>query len=121
MTGASADPERLTAARAAAEVIVVDGEALQAAAVVAALVSRGLTRIDCEGGPRLLAALSAAGLVDEADISFSPLLASGGQAATGAALPEPARFDLAHVIVDEGFLFTRYLARGHAANPPPAV
>ena len=60
---------------------------------------------------RLLAGLSGAGLIDEADISISPLLTTGGQVLAGPPAAAPAELDLVHVIADSGFLFTRYLAR----------
>ena len=60
------------------------------------------------------AALLAAGLVDELDLTISPRLAGGDRprlAARGAA-PLDARLELAHLLVDdEGFVFGRWLRR----------
>lgn len=66
------------------------------------LARRGLTRIVCEGGGTLAAALLARGLVDEM-VTFSAglVLGSAGKAAVGAmparALADHARFDLCEV------------------------
>lgn len=120
LTAQSAPAAALAVAGQHAEVITVPGDDVDPPALVAGLLDRGLTRIVCEGGPRLLASLSAQDLVDEADITFAPVLASGGQVATGSAVIEAARFDLAHAIVDDGFLFTRYVARRARIPPGPA-
>ena len=105
----SVESGRLRAARERADVIVLEGQTADATEVIAALHSRGLTRIVCEGGPRLLAGLTAAGLVDEADLTIAPRLAGGGQVRAGDTIAHLAGLDLAHLIVDDGFLFTRYL------------
>ncbi|MBK9739567.1 MAG: dihydrofolate reductase family protein [Actinobacteria bacterium] len=121
VTHHGADADLLSVARTFSDVIVLPGSSIDAAAVIAALAARGLRRIVCEGGPRLLASLSAAGLVDEVDITFAPLLAGGGQVMTGAPLAEPRGYDLVHVIADEGFLFTRYCARDENADTGTAT
>jgi riboflavin biosynthesis pyrimidine reductase len=111
VTTESADPDRLALARQAADVIALPGASVDPGAMLAALADRGLERVVCEGGPRLLADLARAGLVDEADITLSPLFTSGGQVPTGTAPPVPQRFGLEQVVVDDdGFLFTRYVA-----------
>ncbi|MBO0900479.1 dihydrofolate reductase family protein [Cellulomonas sp. zg-ZUI22] len=62
-------------------------------AAVAALAARGLRHVLAEGGPRLLADLLAAGLVDELCLTTSPLLVAGDapRAATGAGPLDPPR------------------------------
>ena len=107
----SVEDGRLRAAQEHADVIALPGTSVLPDALIRSLESRGLNRIVCEGGPRLLAQLSGAGLIDEADISIAPLLTSGGQVFAGPPAAAPARLDLVHVIVDDGFIFTRYLAR----------
>ena len=107
----SVEGGRLRTAREHADVIALPGTSVRPDELIRALESRGLNRIVCEGGPRLLAQLSGAGLIDEADISVAPLLTSGGQVFAGPPAAAPAELDLVHVIVDNGFLFTRYLAR----------
>jgi len=49
------------------------------ARAVGALVERGLPRIQCEGGPRLLGDLVAADLLDELLLTLTPSLLGGGQ------------------------------------------
>jgi riboflavin biosynthesis pyrimidine reductase len=107
-TTKGADPAARREAAAHADVIELPGERVDPAGLVAALVDRGLRRIVCEGGPRLLADFAAAGLLDEADISVAPLMVGGGQPPRP--LAAPRRFALAHVIHDDGFLFNRYVA-----------
>ena len=112
VTSESADPDRLAVARDRCDVIALPGERVDPVALIDALEERGLHRIVCEGGPHLLRELSAAGLVDEADISVAPMIAGGGQIVTGVALESPLKFELVHAIEHEGFLFNRYVANG---------
>lgn len=62
--------------------------ALAPAAVLAELGQRGIGSVTCEGGPELLAALLAAGCVDDILLTVAPLVAGGDApgllAATGA-------------------------------------
>ncbi|MFG3497187.1 pyrimidine reductase family protein [Streptomyces sp. NPDC047928] len=112
LTGAAAPPDRVRAAeRAGAEVIVAgDGPGVDPGRAVRALAGRGLTRQLTEGGPRLLGQFVAAGVLDELCLTVSPLLTAGGaqRIAGGPSLAVPARFALASVLEEEGFLFTRY-------------
>lgn len=63
-----------------------------------------------EGGAVLNASLAEADLIDELNLTVSPLFAGGtGPRVTTGALPILNRMDLAHVLEDEGFLFTRYV------------
>jgi riboflavin biosynthesis pyrimidine reductase len=58
-----------------AEVVAVPGaDDLEPAAIVAALAQRGLSRIVCEGGPRLAGRFAAAGVVDEYCVTVAPVL-----------------------------------------------
>ena len=70
-----------------------------------------LTRVLCEGGPSLLAALARAGVADELDLSVSPLLVGPdvariveGPAWSGDPLP----LTLAALLEEDGALFARY-------------
>lgn len=67
--------------------------------------------VQAEGGPTLNAALAAADLIDELDLTVSPRLVGGdGPRVTVGAPPLDARFDLAHLLVDDdGFTFGRWL------------
>jgi riboflavin biosynthesis pyrimidine reductase len=70
------------------------------------------TFVQAEGGASLNGALAAADLIDEINITTSPLVAGGsGSRATSHAPELGHRFELAHVLEDEGFLFSRYVRR----------
>lgn len=97
-------------ADAGAIVLTVGHETVDLPRAVAALGERGLTRIDCEGGPHLFGGLLAAGLVDELRLTLSPMLLSGtaDRLAVGTAI-DPARLTLASVLTDADSLLLRYL------------
>jgi riboflavin biosynthesis pyrimidine reductase len=82
-----------------------DGD-VEPARVLAALHARGHLRVLCEGGPRLLRDLLAAGLVDELCLTTSPQLAGGGPAL----LPDAVRADLRleHLLEEDGELLARW-------------
>ncbi|PZS30031.1 MAG: pyrimidine reductase family protein [Pseudonocardiales bacterium] len=103
-------PDAPTPARQAlAEVadLITGGSAAEWRALLA---ERGLTRILCEGGPRLFGSLLAEDLVDELCLTLSPVLAR--QEAPGIAEQPggdgPVRLGLVHVLEDDGYLFLRY-------------
>lgn len=109
------DDAALERARAHAEVVAFGEDSVDVRALVASLHGRGLGRIVCEGGEALLDTLVRADLVDEMDVTISPVLAGGGYLdapATDArdlVSGEYPRFDLAHQFVDEGFTFCRFV------------
>ncbi len=111
-TTANPDAQRLAALKQTCDVVQSEGESVEASWVVEQLVARGLWRIVCEGGPSLLREVAAADLLDEADLTFSPMLV--GTSATPATdmLPEPRRFELAHVLTAEHFVMSRYVRGG---------
>lgn len=109
VTTESAPSAAIKRGRRHCEVLVLPGQALDPFQLVSAIAYRGMTHILCEGGPTLLAHLSRAGLIDEADITIAPMLASGGQVVTGQATSAPPQFALAAVIEQDGWLFTRYV------------
>ncbi|TYB81524.1 bifunctional diaminohydroxyphosphoribosylaminopyrimidine deaminase/5-amino-6-(5-phosphoribosylamino)uracil reductase RibD [Maritimibacter fusiformis] len=79
--GDGADPDRIAAWRARGAELVrvpVVGGRLDAGAALAALGARGLTRVFCEGGGTLAAALLGGGLVDRL-IGFTAGLAIGAE------------------------------------------
>ncbi len=93
-------------------VLVCGDQSVDLPAAVAALSDRGLPRILCEGGPRLLADVAAAGLLDELCLTVVPLLAGGleqriavGTAADHALVPGV-------VIESGGTLLQRWLRSG---------
>jgi riboflavin biosynthesis pyrimidine reductase len=112
ITCASSPPEVRAALAAVADVIVAGSSSVDLKAALDELASRGLSRVSCEGGPHMLADLGAAGLLDELCLTVGPLLAGPGaiRVMSGSpwqpATPHPMR--LAHVLEEDGFLFTRY-------------
>jgi riboflavin biosynthesis pyrimidine reductase len=117
LTTEQAPPDRCDALREVADVVVAGERRVDVVRACDALAERGLDRMLCEGGPRLLGQLLTAGLLDELCLTGSPLLAGGGttRVITGAAdaAVRPAR--LAHVLEEDGFLFLRYLLGAGAA------
>jgi riboflavin biosynthesis pyrimidine reductase len=80
--------------------------------LAAALSQLDVDFVQAEGGPRLNAALAAADLIDELNLTISPMLSGGdGPRVTAGAEPIFHRLGLAHVLEDDGFLFTRYVRR----------
>jgi riboflavin biosynthesis pyrimidine reductase len=66
--------------------------------------------VQAEGGPSLNGQLAAAGLVDELNLTISPQLAGGSGPRLLSGAPNlTRRMALAHVLEDDGFLFTRYV------------
>jgi riboflavin biosynthesis pyrimidine reductase len=76
------------------------------------LAGRGLTRVLCEGGPRLLGDLLLAGLLDEVCVTISPRFVGRGAGSIGAIigveLPEPVELALEHVVEHDGTLLLRW-------------
>ncbi|WP_132993516.1 dihydrofolate reductase family protein [Gordonia zhaorongruii] len=81
--------ERLAAA--GANLVDCGDDDVDPSALVRELAARGLTRIACEGGPRLLASLAAGGVLDQLVLTVSPTLVGGdGPRIThGTELPVP--------------------------------
>ena len=66
--------------------------------------------VQAEGGALLNGALSAADVIDELNLTISPQLAGGdGPRVTSGAAQVSRKMRLAHVLEDDGFLFTRYV------------
>lgn len=113
LTTARPEPAALARAREArATLVLAPGDDVPPDFVRDTLVERGLRRIVCEGGPRLLEAMTGAGLVDEADITVSPLFAGLGHASQTDGLEDVVGFDLVHVLTADGFLMCRYVRGG---------
>lgn len=110
ITSGAADADRRRALEAVADVVVCGDETVDLSAARTALVERGLTRIVCEGGPRLFADLLRAGAVDELCLSVSPLLAGPDlpRIVGGEALPQPTPLRLVGLLEEDGALFARY-------------
>lgn len=131
ITSASSSRSRRDQAEAAGcRVLVAGDDAVDLTQALDALAERGLNRIICEGGPSLLAQMSSAGLLDEVDLTLSPMLI--GVQPTGVQ-PAPAlspdgssdsgrdRADhanglaslrhlrLVHLLEHDGYMFARYI------------
>ena len=70
--------------------------------MIAALRERGLERIVCEGGPRLVGQLLAARLVDEICLTTVPRLLGTASTLFGGATGGAADLDLVQLLADEG-------------------
>ena len=117
ITHRSAPKRGVAALREVAEVISVGDVDVDVVAALDALAERGLRRVSCEGGPKLLAQVAAADRLDELSLTISPLLMGGSalRILDGSSLEPPAPLRLTLVLDDEDFLFLRYLRRGHSA------
>lgn len=111
-TTTSAPGDRRAALEPVAELVEAGTDEVDLAAVLADLGARGARVVLAEGGPGLNGQLAAAGLVDELDVTISPLLVGGASArlahGPGGA---PTALALAHLWEDDGLLFARYVRR----------
>ncbi|QXC62490.1 pyrimidine reductase family protein [Aquihabitans sp. G128] len=109
-TVTSAPTARRQALDGLAEIVDVGDDGVDLAAALGWLADRGVATVLCEGGPSLNGQLLAAGLVDELDLTTSPLLV-GGDSARAAHGPdgEPLDVELAHLWEADGVLFARYV------------
>lgn len=77
LTVEDADPVRRRALRGVADLSAVGRERVELGGALRRLRRRGVTRLLCEGGPRLNAALLEAGLVDELFLTLTALVVGG--------------------------------------------
>ncbi|MGZ4791904.1 MAG: dihydrofolate reductase family protein [Ilumatobacteraceae bacterium] len=78
--------------------------------LAAALAQLDADFVQAEGGALLNGALAAADLIDELNLTLSPMLAGGtGPRVTSGPTQLATRMRLVHVLEDDGYLFTRYL------------
>jgi riboflavin biosynthesis pyrimidine reductase len=115
ITCESSPASRRAALAAVADVIVAGDDSVDLEATLAALAGRGLGRVLCEGGPRLLSDITAAGLLNELCLTLSPVLAGSGPVRVlassgppGETTFQPRRLQLAHLLEEDGVLFSRY-------------
>jgi riboflavin biosynthesis pyrimidine reductase len=111
VTTEAADPGRVREAERVADVLVAGEQAVDLRLARSLLVERGLPRILSEGGPKVLAELYAADLVDELDLAISPVVTCGDaqRVTDGPALLRPQSLRLEAGFESDGFLFLRYL------------
>lgn len=110
LTHAASSPERRQSLAQVADVLVCGGTEVDFSAALAALATRGLPRILCEGGPALFGSLLQADLVDEVCLTLSPCFVAGSEGRIAHTFTaHPRKFRVASLISDEqGFIFLRY-------------
>lgn len=118
--GLFAEPDARVAIFSDTRVTVPDGVAASVearspadlAAVLVSLGGDGVQLVHCEGGPRLLHALAAAGVVDDLVLTVAPLLVAGDEptSLTGPPLDPPGRLALRGVWRAGDHLFLHYAA-----------
>ncbi len=111
ITSTDADPGKLALLGDAAEVVIL-GE-LTPEAILSQL--GAASAILCEGGPTLNGQFVASGLVDEINVTVSPLLVSGNsyRIARGDDADPPLGMRLDRALLGERSLFLRYLRSDH--------
>jgi riboflavin biosynthesis pyrimidine reductase len=111
----TAHSDRSKLAGLPAEVVVAGVSRVEPAQALRELAARGVRVVLCEGGPQLLGAIIAGGLLDEYLLTLAPLV--GGDrlpVVDTTSITELHRFELAHVAEEDGSLFLRFLRRGAA-------
>ncbi|MEO3800575.1 pyrimidine reductase family protein [Nonomuraea sp. B1E8] len=108
ITCEAASRERRKAASRHCDLVIAGDDEVDLPLAMAELHQRGLTRVLCEGGPRLNAQLSACRLIDELCLSISPMLVGGGAARILNGEPAEVSLDLSQVLEEEGVLFCTY-------------
>jgi riboflavin-specific deaminase-like protein len=111
LTHEQADPRRRARLESVADVVPAGADHLDPVRALGLLHARGARVVVCEGGPTLNHALFASDGVDELCITFSPLLAAGDdpRVIRGPTLHPPRRLRLDRQLVEDGFVFSRYL------------
>lgn len=104
----SSDPVARRQLAEVADVIVAGDDQVDIGAALDELAARGLPRMLCEGGPRLLADVTAAGRLDELCLTISPQLVGGA----GTRILNGSDLDLdlrpASLLEHDGELLARY-------------
>lgn len=108
-THSEASWERVEQIGEVADVIRTPGPTVDLGSLLATLADRGLTRVDCEGGPTLHGTLVAQGLLDELVLTMAPRLVGGGvsrRITAGDALTDEYPMTLTGLVQDDdGSLF----------------
>jgi riboflavin biosynthesis pyrimidine reductase len=93
-----------------AEVVSVKNDKHFATTLIATLSNLNLVKVTCEGGPTLLSQLLLADVVDEYDLTVSPIKV-GGSPLWPAALPNDTDWDQVGVATSRNYEFRRLLLR----------
>ncbi len=101
-----------------ADIVECGHQQVDLAKAVAKLGRRGHGRVLVEGGPTLNGGVVEADLLDEWNMTISPLLVGGPapRAAHGASQSEPRSFDLERLWLQDGLLFGRWLHERHRSS-----
>jgi riboflavin biosynthesis pyrimidine reductase len=99
---------RLRAMAGDERVVVAGGDSVDPVRAVAALADRGLRRVLVEGGPTLLGAVAAAGVLDELCLTWSPVLVAGEGPRIAHGAPAELRLRVAHLLEAGGLLLGRW-------------
>jgi riboflavin biosynthesis pyrimidine reductase len=137
----TAGVDKLAQAREVADVLTTGAGAVDLGSALKALAAEGLRHVLCEGGPTLNTSLAAAGTVDELCVTLSPQLAGsvggvllGGWLGSGGVwlartgpegnrmfrsqpLTQLVKFNMVHVLEDEGYMFLRLRNTRRGAGP----
>lgn len=112
LTTTDADADRKRRLAEVAEVLEIGEGSVDLAAALGALRRSGTRTVLCEGGGSLNGQMVEHDLIDELNVTFSPLMVGGEspRVAVGGAEVDH-RFVLGHLWEDDDFLFARYLRR----------
>jgi riboflavin biosynthesis pyrimidine reductase len=110
VTSAASDEAGRRRLAEVADVVVAGHRAVDLSAALDQLADRGLTRVLCEGGPSLLGELVACGRLDELCLTVSPQLVGGSGPRIVAGPDVDRRFELAHLLEQDGELLSRWTA-----------
>ena len=108
LTCEAAPLARLRALAGDERVIVAGKQSVDPVRAVAALAGRGLRRVLVEGGPTLLGALAAAGVLDELCLTWSPLVVAGEGPRIAHGAPAELRLRATHLLEAGGLLLGRW-------------
>ena len=115
-------PDAVDAVRAGlhdAEILTVDAPTgrIEASALIGALRDAGYRSLVCEGGPSLASSIVAAGLLDDACLTISPVLRDSAPSAFAASGLGEHGLALEQLLLDEeSYLFTRWSSRATPAS-----
>ncbi len=112
LTTTTSDAGRRAALEPVADVIVAGDAHVDPDLALARLHERDAKVVICEGGPTLNGALLASGVVDELCLTVAPVLVSGDdpRMAHGPTVHPPDALELDRALLDDGFVFFRYLS-----------
>ncbi len=88
--------------------LIAGQERVELSVALSSLERRGLIKVLCEGGPRVLGQLVDEGLVDELCLTLSPHLVGGATSLLAGAAGGFRAMRLEGLLTDSGFLFARY-------------